>query len=606
MKDFRTPRCEAQVDREEGPNERDDRIRERGTVQGNEERKGDRSEKGHFGHLPLLRGILPIDRDRIPLEILAGLTLAAVCIPQSIGYARIAGMPVVTGLYTILIPMIIFALVGSSRHLVIGADSASAAIMAAGLAGVAIAGSSRYIALASTLAILVGVLLLLSRLFRMRFLADFLSRTAAVGLLSGVGIDIAIGQVTGMLGLPSTSGNILQGPLEVVRTTSDLSLVALVTSLLVIVALVGTERVSSRFPSMLLVVVGAIIASAALDLQGHGLAVIGTVQGGPPMIGIPNLQDLSVLPQLSFTLVSLFVVIIAQSVSISRSYAAKNKEDLDEDADVLGLSLANIGAGLSGTFVVDGGVSQTAVAEVAGARSQIAQLTTVAMVVIVLLFLTSPLALLPVAALSAIVFIIGLRTIDVRSMRDIYSKSRAEFTIAMLTLITAVVVGVSEAAILAIILSLLYHVQMGYRLKNSVMVLSRHGHVRPVPLSEARQMVPGLLVYRFNHGMYYANSERLYKEVMGLAKDGPPDVLWLCIDLSAVSNVDVTSGDTLLRLADDLQEIGVRLVLTDMTPVVSKELERFGVTNKIGRDAQYEDLESVIEDLERRGVRRNC
>jgi sulfate permease, SulP family len=155
---------------------------------------------------PLFQGIRPIERSRIPLEIIAGLTLAAVCIPQAIGYTRIAGMPLVTGLYTILIPLALFSIFGSSRHLVIGADSASAAILAVGLMGVAVAGSAQYVALASTLALLTGLLLFLSRLLRMGFLADFLSRTVMVGLFTGVGIDIAIGEIGGMLGLPGGGG----------------------------------------------------------------------------------------------------------------------------------------------------------------------------------------------------------------------------------------------------------------------------------------------------------------------------------------------------------------------------------------------------------------
>ena len=236
----------------------------------------------------LLEGLLPVERARIPVEAIAGVTLATLAIPEVMGYTQIAGMPVVTGLYTILLPLIAFAILGSSRHLVVGADSATAAILAAGLAGMAATGSAQYVALASLLALMAGALLVAARLLRLGFLADFLSRTVLIGFLTGVGIQVACGQLAGMIGVDKPSG----GPLKQVAGvagdlgSADLTTVAVSASVLGLILIGG--RLGPKIPWALFAVVGSIVASSALDLPAHGVATVGTVPGGLPSIGLPD------------------------------------------------------------------------------------------------------------------------------------------------------------------------------------------------------------------------------------------------------------------------------------------------------------------------------
>src|SRR5271169_2678030 len=238
---------------------------------------------------PVLQGVLPIDRSRVPTEALAGLTLAALGIPEVLGYAKIAGMPLVTGLYTMLLPMAVFAVLGSSRHLVVAADSATAAILAAALTGLAVAGSERYVRLAGLAALLAGVMLLVARLARLGFLANFLSRTVLIGFLTGVGIQVAARQLPDMLGVTATGKSTPARLLEVVRALPQVHGADVAVSAGVIVIVLAARWVDRRIPGLLIAVIAAIIVSRAAGLAGRGVAVLGPVPRGLPQLGLPAL-----------------------------------------------------------------------------------------------------------------------------------------------------------------------------------------------------------------------------------------------------------------------------------------------------------------------------
>ena len=240
--------------------------------------------------LPILEGILPLDKSRIGVDVIAGATLAALAIPEVMGYTKIAGTPVITGLYTIILPIIAFAILGSSRHLVVGADSASAAILATGLVGMgAVAESTTYVQLAALTALLCAVVLVAARILKLGFIADFLSRSVLIGFLTGVGIQVAMGQFGAMFGVPGQSGTTVQKFVESVRLIpSDGILATTIVSAFVLVTIVGLGLVNKKIPGALLAVVVAIIASYALDLQADGVTILGTIPSGLPPIGLPT------------------------------------------------------------------------------------------------------------------------------------------------------------------------------------------------------------------------------------------------------------------------------------------------------------------------------
>ena len=320
--------------------------------------------------LPVMQGLLPIRPEQIPAEIIAGVTLAALAIPEVMGYTKISGTPVITGLYTILIPMALYALFGSSRHLVVGADSATAAILAAGLVGLASTGSDEYVALAALLAFMAAGFVLLARIIGLGFMADFLSRTVLIGFLTGVGTQVALGEISGILGLQGGGHGTLQKIWNDLQQIEQINFLALAIALVVLVVIVGSKKLSKKIPGALIAVVGAIVASWALDLGQH-VHVLGEVPGGLPHIGLPEVQwSWELIGTLVPTAFAMFVVILAQSAATSRAYAARYNERFSENTDLVGLGLANIGAGLSGTFVVNGSPTKTQMVDSAGGRTQ--------------------------------------------------------------------------------------------------------------------------------------------------------------------------------------------------------------------------------------------
>lgn len=550
--------------------------------------------------LPVLQGILPVRSSQVPADIIAGITLAALSIPEVMGYTKIAGTPVITGLYTVLIPMTLFALFGSSRHLVVGADSATAAILAGTLSGMAVSGSVEWLALAEVLALLSAVLLIIACVVRLGFLADFLSRTVLIGFLTGVGVQVAAGEISGMLGLHGngygTIGKII-GSLQQIGQTNLYTFGISVAVLAIIGCL---KKISKRIPGALIAVIGAIAASSVFNLADHGVQVLGTVPGGLPKISLPDVSiDKGLILRLLPTGFAMFVVILAQSAATSRAYAARYNERFSENVDLVGLSLANFGAALSGTFVVNGSPTKTQMVDTAGGRSQLAQIVTSLVVLAVLLFLTAPLAYMPTAVLSAVVFVIGVELIDIKGMKKIWVQSPNEFWVALITAIAVVTVNVEQGILLAMVLSLIDHVRRSYRPRNVLLAADDAGNWRPVPLTAPEQLRPGLIAYRFTHSMYYANSERLLQEVMYLVNGADPPLSWFCIDASAVASVDFSAASTLRSIHGFMKDKGVRLVISDVVFTVRAELDRFELTDLIGADAFYPTLREAVDAYDR-------
>ena len=544
--------------------------------------------------LPILQGVLPIKGAQVPTELVAGLTLAALAMPEVMGYTKIAGTPVIYGLYTILIPMALFAIFGSSRHLVVGADSATAAILAAGLVGLAATGSDEYLALCAVLAFMAAGFLILARIIGLGFLADFLSRTVLVGFLTGVGIQVALGEISGMLGLKGGGHGTLGKIWTDLQQIEQVNFYALVVAISVLVVIVGSKKISNKIPGALIAVIGAIVLSWALDLKAH-VHVLGAVPGGLPHIGLPEVKwSWELISKLVPTAFAMFVIILAQSAATSRAYAARYNERFSENTDLVGLGLANIGAGLSGTFVVNGSPTKTQMIDSAGGRSQLSMLFTGVIVLLVLLFLTGPLAYMPDAVLSAVVFLIGVGMIDIKGMRSIFAQRRSEFWVALITLLMVVFVGVEQGIILAIVLSMIDHTRRGYRPKNAVLVPTNSGVLHAQPVATKAEAIPGLLIYRFTHSMYYANAEQLSEQITGLANSAEPPLRWFCIDFSAVDDVDYSAAETLRSIFGILKDKGIRLVVAEVMEDV-KEESRYNLHQLFGEDAIYDTLEDVVK-----------
>jgi MFS superfamily sulfate permease-like transporter len=502
-------------------------------------------------------------------------------IPQALGYARIAGMPVITGFYTLLLPLLAFAVFGSSRYLVVAADSATASILAGKLATMAPITSARYVALASTVALLTAGFLLLARVLKLGFLADFLSQTVLTGFLTGVGFQVGIAVLGGMVGVEVHSNRTVGQLLDIFRNLPRIHRPTVAISAVVVIGVFAFRRFAPKVPGSLLAVAGAIAASATWDFAGHGIAIIGPVVGGLPHLGLPDLHWKDVVPLLGVS-ASCFVMILAQSAATARFYAGRHHQQLDESVDLVGLSAANAAAALSGTFVVDGSPTQTAMVESSGGQSQLAQVATAIAVAFVLLFLTKPLQYLPRCVLAAIVFFIALRLIDVRGLRDIRRESPGEYALAVFTAAVVVLVGVEQGIVFAMVVSLLRIVRHSYRPHTGVLAVGQRDAWQLVPAVPGAATEPGLVIYSFGAALFYANAGLFAKEVRGLLGAELSPVRWLIVDAEAITNLDYTAARMVQQLNDELVQRGIVLGFARVSPSLKADLDRHCLTEVIG------------------------
>jgi MFS superfamily sulfate permease-like transporter len=489
---------------------------------------------------------------------------------------------------------------------VVGADSATAAIMAAGLVGIAAVGSPEYVPYAGVLALMTGAILIAARLVRLGFLADFLSKTVLIGFLTGVGIQVAMGQIGGMFGVPQTGGNTVAKFVNALSNLGQTNLDTLLVSIGVLVVIVGSGFVSKRIPGALVAVVGAIVLSAVLDLSSKGVAILGPVPSGLPRLGLPTGISASHLGALVGTAFSMFLVILAQSAATSRAYAMKYNEPFDENVDLVGLGVANAAAGLSGTFVVNGSPTKTEMLDGAGGRTQLASLVTVGIVIVVLLFLSKQLQYMPEAVLASVVFLIGVRLVKLKGMIEIFKVRMGEFAVAAITAVVVVVVGVEQGILLAIALSLVVHVAHSYRPSDQVLFRQPAGHWRAIPIARALQTgeiaaVPGLAVYRFGANLYYANANRFSEEIIRLVEAADPPLRWIIIAAGGIGDVDFSAAATLRQVHAQLRDRGVTLALADVEAEVKKEFDSYGLTQEIGPEYFFERLEDAGAAYETRG-----
>lgn len=362
-----------------------------------------------------------------------------------------------------------------------------------------------------------------------------------------------------------------------------------------LVVIVGLKMVSKKIPGALIAAIGALVVSwvFGLDKQVH---VIGAVPSGLPHLGLPKVDwNWPLTARLIPPAFAIFVVILAQSAATVRAFATRYDESFSENTDLVGLALANIGAGLSGTFVVNGSPTKTQIVDGAGGRSQLSLLVTSAMVALLLLFLTGALAYLPEAALSAIVFLIGVGLIDLAGMRRIFEQRRSEFWVALITALTVVIVGVEQGILLAIVMSLVDHTRHGYRPKNAVLVRDESGSWRLKPVATAAQAEPGLVIYRFTHSLYYANTQQFSDEVSLLASTAVPPLRWLCLDAAAVDDVDYSAVETLRSVHAKLKAKGIRLVTANEMEDLKTKPTRDLFRELLGEDAFFDRLKDVVK-----------
>ncbi|MGW1344348.1 SulP family inorganic anion transporter [Kribbella sp. NPDC002412] len=531
-------------------------------------------------------------------DIVAGLTLSAVAIPEVMGYTSIAGTPIVTGLYTVIFPVVLFALLGSSRLLVVGADSATAAVLAAGLTGLGIAGvtpgSPDWLGLAGLTALVCGALLIVARLLRLGFIGDFLSASVLIGFLTGVGIQVFSGQIPDLLGIPKGKGNWFEQQWHWISSLSSIELGTFAFGLATIVIIQIFKRFIPVVPGAIVAVVLLTAISALTAADTHGVAVVGAVQGGFPPIGLPSGISWSDIGKVLPTAVSCFVLIIAQSAATSRSFAFKHGDSVDINRDIVGLSGASIAAGLSGTFVVNGSPTKTQILDEQKGRTQLANLTMAAAVLLFTVFFTGLLADMPTAVLAGIVFLIGLSLIDVPGLKQLWRRRRDEFVVAVITAVTVFAVGVEQGIILAVVLSLLDLVRRQYTPGDYVIGQDQGGEPTYLPAKPGAQSLPGLVIFRYDAELFYANANRFADHLESVISAAPDPVRWVALDCGAIDDIDYSAGVTLANLVNYARARNARFVLVRPDTQLLSTLRAYGTLDAIGEDSIFPTLEAVF------------
>jgi MFS superfamily sulfate permease-like transporter len=414
-----------------------------------------------------------------------------------------------------------------------------------------------------------------------------------------VGLQVGISVLSEMFGVPVDSRRPVVQLWEVLRGLPQAhpQTVVLAASLLAFVLVL--RRFAPKLPAALVAVVAAIAASASLNFAGHGIATIGPVVGGLPhlgLMGILSLRELSweEVETLATVSASCAVMILTQSAATARIYAAKHYQEVNENIDLFGLSAANAAAALSGGFVVNGSPTQTAMMEDAGGQSQLAQVTTAAVVGVVLLFLTGLLQYLPTCVLGVLVFLVALRLIDLKALRDIRAESPQEYAMAVMTSAVVLLVGVEQGIVLAMVVSLLRVVQHSYHPHSGVLVADGSGTWKLVPIASKVVTEPGLVMYRFGAALFYANTGRFVEEVSCVVEPMPSKVRWVVVDAEAMTHVDYSAARAVIALKNNLSKAGIELAFARLPWDLRSEFDRHHLTEAIGPSRIFNRLHDAI------------
>ncbi len=349
-----------------------------------------------------------------------------------------------------------------------------------------------------------------------------------------------------------------------------------------------------RVPGAIVAVVSLIIVSAATDASSHGASVVGAVNGGFPPIGLPEGITWSDVPTVLAVAFSCFILIVAQSAATSRSFAMKHGDRADVNRDIVGLAGANLAAGLSGTFVVNGSPTKTQILDSQKGRTQLANITMAGVALLVTMFFTAVLADMPKAVLAAIVFLIGLSLIDVAGLQKIYRRRPSEFWIAAITGVVVFAVGVEPGIVLAIVLSILEIIRRQYKPKDFVVSVHSHGEQSYVPAEPGHQSAPGLIVFRYDAELFYANANQFVDDVQGLVEHAPDPVRWVVLDAGSLVDVDYSAGVSLAGLIDYLEARQITFALARADTGLTHTLELYGIGERIEDDRQFASLDAAV------------
>jgi high affinity sulfate transporter 1 len=557
-------------------------------------------------YVPGLALIRSYQRKWLPKDLVAGLVLSALLVPQGMAYAELAGLPPVTGLYTSILCLLGYAIFGPSRVLVLGPDSSLGPMIAATILPLMLANGdpARAVALASLLAVLVGVVMVVAGLAKFGFVADLLSKPTQIGYMNGLALTIIVGQMPKLLGFSVDADGLVAEARAFVSglVQGDANTTAALLGVGSLAGILLLNRLLPKVPSVLVVVVLAAIVVNAFDLESQGVDTIGVLPQGFPPFTLPRV-GWSDVPPLFLGALAIAVVALADTMSTASAFAARRGEQVRGNQEMIGIGAANIAAGFFQGFPVSTSGSRTAVAEQAGSRSQLTGVVGAAVITLVLVFATSLMEYVPQPTLGAIVIAAALSLADIASTRRLWRQRRTEFALSIVALLGVALLGVLPGILIAVVLSILnvfrrawwpHHAELGR--------VEGIGGLHDTERYPDAALLPGLIVYRFDAPLIFANA-RTFGEALRKIAEEHPDLRWIVVAAEPITDVDTTAADMLQELDVWLNDRGVSLVFAEMKDPVREKIERYQLTRTINPEHFYRTLdEAVAEHVRQTGA----
>lgn len=529
-------------------------------------------------------------------DFVAAVVVTAVAVPQSLGFAVIAGLPPETGLYTSLVAPIVYGLIAHSRRLIVGADSATAALVASGALLVAQAGTAQYANAVAVLGLLVAAILFAVALLRMSFLADLISRPVIVGFLGGVGVQLILGKLPDMLGLMAT-GSLWQ---HVVYTFSHLDLMNGMTatvSLLVVGVVVLMRK--TKLPGELIGLILAVVFAVVFNIDEYGSKLVGALPDGLPALTHPSLT-LGMVTTLFPAALSIALVILAQSSVIIRQHASEHDEKVHLNQDLFALGVSNAASALTHGFSVNGSPPRSLIAEMSGGRSALTNVFMGGLVALLLLFGGQLFVNMPVAALSSIVFVLGWKLLRFQEISYLWKTHKDEFVVAMIALVGTALFGVYQGVIIAVIVSLIERLRRQYHPHDEILL--RDGKLSDWAAERAGEHrrhdthPAGLLIYKFDGSLFFENVQYFVSRLKRAINGAKTPVTRVIIEAGAIDSIDYTAVETVKTLYRQLSVDNIQIGFAHVSPNLRRQFDAYGMTNLVGSDNIYTTLWGSIKD----------
>ncbi len=548
--------------------------------------------------VPILGWLPRYDRRWLRFDVIAGATVWGLLVPESIAYAGLAGLPPQAGLYTLLVTLAAYALFGTSRHLVAAATSAAAVLLASSVGGLAGTDATRYMSDAAGLVIFCGGLFLIAGLLRLGFVAQFLSRPVMEGFVFGLAIFVTVSQLPKLFGIEKGSGDTIKQFIHLIGHLGDTSGATLTVGAGALVLLFAVERLAPKLPGGLLALVLGILLSTVFSLSAHGVKIVGHVPSGLPTPGVPSIHSRDVLPLITAA-AGLLLVIFSESLGAADNFATKYGYEIDPNQELIALGVANAGSGLLGGLAGGGSLSQSAVNEGAGARSEVSPLIAALLILITVLVLTPLFKNLPEAVLAALIIHAVSHLWKVAEIRRYYNLQRLEFWLALATLLGVITIDVLPGLVIgvaAMLLLVIYHASRP-QIGSLGRVPGEPGAYGDLARHPDYDRIPDLLVLRLEAPLFYANATPVrdrIKTVVG-ASSRPPKAL--IIDLGGNERLDITSAEMLSELVHTMHSAGVDVALADVRQPLVRMARRSGLVRRLGGDRIFHTIDEAVQAL---------